>query len=156
MNFIAILVAAVSTMVIGMIWYHPKVFGNAWMKEIGMTEEQAKTGNMLKIFGFAFLFSFLIAFSLPPAVIHEFGAAQLNGGDVTNPAYLEYVAACGEKFRSFKHGALHGGMLGVFFAFPMIGMNALFEHRSFKYIFIHAGYWIVSLTIMGGIICAWK
>lgn len=156
MNFYAILVAAVVNMVVGMIWYNPKLFGNAWMQEIGMTEESAKSGNMLKIFGFSFVFAFLIAFSLPASVIHEFGAAQLNGGDVTNPAYLEYVAACGEKFRSFKHGALHGAMLGVFFVFPIIGMNGMFEHRSWKYIFIHAGYWILALTLMGGIICGWK
>jgi hypothetical protein len=156
MNFYAILVAALATMIIGMIWYNPKVFGNAWMNEIGMSEENAKSGNMLKIFGFALLFSLMLALSLPSAVIHEFGAAQLNGGDVTNAAYIEYVAACGEKFRTFKHGALHGTILGVFFALPIIGMNAMFEHRSWKYIFIHAGYFIVSLAIMGGIICAWK
>jgi hypothetical protein len=156
MNFLAILVSAVVMMIIGMIWYNPKVFGNAWMKEIGMTEESAKQGNMFKIFGFAFFFAFLIAFSLPASVIHEFGAAQLNGGDATNPAYLEYVAACGEKFRTFKHGSLHGAILGVFFALPLVGMTAMFEHRTWKYIFIHAVYFIVSLTIMGGIICAWK
>lgn len=156
MNFYAILVAALATMIIGMIWYNPKVFGNAWMNEIGMSEEKAKSGNMLKIFGFALLFSLMIALSLPGAVIHEIGAAQLNGGDFNNAAYIEYAAACGEKFRTFKHGALHGTILGVFFALPIIGMNAMFEHRSWKYIFIHAGYFIVSLAIMGGIICAWK
>ena len=156
MNFLAILVAAIAAMVIGTIWYNPKVFGTAWMNDIGMTEEQAKSGNMLKIFGFAFLFSFMIALSLPASVIHEIGAAQLNGGDATNPAFLEYLAACGEKFRSFKHGALHGAMLGVLFAFPILGITAMFEHRSWKYIFIHAGYFIVSLTVMGAIICGWK
>jgi len=120
MNFYAILVAALATMVIGMIWYNPKVFGNAWMNEIGMTEEKAKTGNMLKIFGFALLFSLMLALSLPGAVIHEVGAAQLNGGDFTNPAYIEYVQACGEKFRTFQHGALHGSMLGVFLHYQLL------------------------------------
>ena len=156
MNFLAILVAAISTMVIGMIWYNPKVFGTIWMNESGMTEEKAKTGNMIKIFGFAFLFSFMLAMSLPAAVIHEVGAIQLNGGNELDPAYLTYAEACGEKFRSFKHGALHGSILGVFFALPIIGINSMFEQRSWKYIFINAGYFIVSLAIMGGIICAWK
>ncbi len=156
MNFYAILVAAVAAMILGMIWYNPKVFGAIWMKEIGMSEEKARSGNLLKIFGFAFLFSFMLALSLPGAVIHEIGAAQLNGGDATNSAYLEYIAACGEKFRTFKHGALHGALLGMFFSLPVIGMTAMFEHRSWKYIFIHAGYFFVALAIMGGIICAWK
>ena len=31
-NFLAILVASLSTMVIGAIWYNPKVFGTIWMK----------------------------------------------------------------------------------------------------------------------------
>ncbi|SCY69909.1 Protein of unknown function [Flavobacterium caeni] len=48
-NFLAILVAALSTLPVGFIWYNPKVFGNLWMRESGMTEDKAKSGNMLKI-----------------------------------------------------------------------------------------------------------
>ena len=50
MNFLAIAAAAVSTLVVGFVWYHPKVFGTVWMREAGLTEEQLKKGNMLKIF----------------------------------------------------------------------------------------------------------
>ena len=39
-NFLAILVAAISVLAIGTIWYNPKVFGNIWMRE----------GNLSKIF----------------------------------------------------------------------------------------------------------
>ena len=45
MNFVAIIVAALIPMIIGFIWYHPKVFGNTWMQVAGMTEEKVKTGN---------------------------------------------------------------------------------------------------------------
>ena len=62
-NFLAILAAAVSALVVGFIWYSPKVFGNAWMKAADMTEEQVKGGNMAKIFGLALLFAILLAFS---------------------------------------------------------------------------------------------
>lgn len=31
-NYWAVLVATVSTMVVGSVWYTPKVFGNAWMR----------------------------------------------------------------------------------------------------------------------------
>ena len=60
MNFPAILVAGISALVVGFIWYNPKVFGGAWMKAAGMTDEQVKGGNMAKIFGLALLFCFAI------------------------------------------------------------------------------------------------
>jgi hypothetical protein len=31
----------------------------------------------------------------------------------------------------------------------------MFEKKSVKYVAINAGYWIVTLAIMGGIICQW-
>jgi hypothetical protein len=37
---------------------------------------------------------------------------------------------------------------------PVITVSALFEQRSWKYIAIHAGYWIVCLGLMGGLISA--
>ncbi len=33
MNFIALFVAAIITLFVGFIWYHPKVFGTIWMKK---------------------------------------------------------------------------------------------------------------------------
>ena len=47
-NFLAVLVAALSSFVVGFVWYNPKVFGTIWMNEVGMTEEKAKQGNMAK------------------------------------------------------------------------------------------------------------
>jgi hypothetical protein len=37
----------------------------------------------------------------------------------------------------------------------MIAINGLFERKSWKYILIHSGYWIVTLTIIGSLICGW-
>ena len=39
-NFFAVLAAALSSFVVGFIWYNPKVFGTIWMTEIGMTDKQ--------------------------------------------------------------------------------------------------------------------
>ena len=36
-NYIAVILAALSSMVVGSIWYTPKVFGNYWMKLSGTT-----------------------------------------------------------------------------------------------------------------------
>lgn len=41
-NWIAVAVAAASTVIIGFVWYHPKTFGNAWMESVGLTEERMK------------------------------------------------------------------------------------------------------------------
>ncbi|MCZ8229585.1 DUF1761 domain-containing protein [Flavobacterium sp.] len=159
MNFQSLFVAALITLLVGFIWYHPKVFGTVWMKEAGLTEEQLKTGNMLKIFGLTYLFSLFIASIEMTLTIHQIGAMGMVGGPAkvneALPSFTAFMADYGTAFRTYKHGALHGLMSGLFFAFPMIGINGLFERKSWRYILIHSGYWIVTLTIMGAIICGW-
>lgn len=157
-NFIALLLAAIVTLVVGFIWYNPKVFGTIWMKENNLTTEELRTGNMLKIFGFTYIFSVMITMTLMSLTIHQSGAVGMVGGPpmIANakPSFQAFMTDYGMAYRTFKHGALHGFISGLFFAFPVIGINGLFERKSWKYIFIHAGYWLVTLTLMGGIICA--
>jgi hypothetical protein len=157
-NFLALLVAAFSTLVVGFIWYNPKVFGTIWMKESGMTEEKMKGGNMLMIFVVSFIYAFFISFVLQYITIHQTGALGMVGGDdsIAKPSYAAFMTDYGMAFRTFKHGALHGFMAGLFLALPVIGTNALYERRSFKYTLVTGGFWIVCFMIMGGIICAWK
>ncbi|HNV31146.1 MAG TPA: DUF1761 domain-containing protein, partial [Cyclobacteriaceae bacterium] len=64
LNYLAILVAALSTFLIGGLWYSPALFGKAWMKENGFTEESMKGGNMVKIFGLAFILGLIAAVNL--------------------------------------------------------------------------------------------
>ena len=157
LNFPAILVAAVSALVVGFIWYNPKVFGTVWMKEADMTEEKIKGGNMAKIFIMAFIFAFLLAMTMMQMTIHQTGALSLVGGDASKalPSYAAFMADYGDAYRTYKHGALHGILAGIFVALPILGTNALFERKSAKYILVNSGYWIVTLGIMGAIICGW-
>lgn len=159
-NFYAVLVSSFITLLVGFIWYNPKVFGTIWMKETGMTEEKAQKSNMLKVFGLTIFYSLMLSFLLPVLVIHQFGALGMIGGPefvaTAKPSYATFLADYGTEFRTFKHGGLHGFMSGLFFALPVTAVNSLFEQKSWKYILINAGYWIVSLTLMGGIICAWE
>jgi len=157
-NFLALLGAALSTLVVGFVWYNPKVFGTIWMNETGMTEEKAKGANMAMIFGMAIVYAFFIAFILQVITIHQFGALGMVGGDPTlaKPSYAAFMADYGDNFRTYKHGAFHGFFSGLFFALPVIGTNALFERRSWKYTLVTGGFWIVCCTIMGAIICGWK
>lgn len=158
-NFLALFVAALSTLIIGFIWYNPKVFGTIWMKESGLTEEKMKGANMPAIFIMAVFFAFLIAMILQFLTIHQWGAFGMIGGGgaaEVKPSYAAFMNDYGTAFRSFKHGALHGFLAGLFLAFPMTATNALFERKSWKYTFINSGYWILCFMIMGGIICAWQ
>jgi hypothetical protein len=164
MNWLAVLVAAIIPLVVGAIYYNPKVLGNAWMNASGMTEEMIQGGNMVKIFGLTLLFSLMLASSIMPAVIHQMNVYSLFANDPTamdpgseTGAYLaDFMAKYGDNFRTFKHGAFHGFLMSLFLALPILGINSLFERRSAKYIFIHLGYWAITLTLMGAIISGWK
>ncbi len=156
MNYLAVLVAALSSFLVGFIWYNPKVFGTVWMHETGMTEEKARQSSMFKVFGLTFVFAFMLAFFMPTLVIHQIGALQLAGGNEKDAAFLAYMDVHGHMYRSFGHGALHGLFTALFVVVPVIATNSLFEQKSFKYAAITSGYWIVVMTIMGAIICGWK
>ncbi len=156
-NFVALLVAAFSTLVVGFIWYNPKVFGGIWIRETGINFEGEKSPNMAVTLGLSFLYAFFIAFTLQFMVIHQFSAMGMVGGDPTlaKPSYAAFMADYGTTFRTFKHGMLHGFFAGLFFALPVIGTSALYEKRSWKYTLVAGGFWVVCCMIMGGIICAW-
>ncbi|RZN84475.1 MAG: DUF1761 domain-containing protein [Winogradskyella sp.] len=157
-NPIAIPIAAIAALVIGALWYNPKIgFGNLWMRESGMTEEKMKSGKMAVIFGLSLVFAALLALLLMQFTNHQWGAFGMIGGDPAAdgvlPSFEAFMADYGTAFRTFKHGALHGTIFGVLGALPIIGTIALFERKSAKYIFVNAGYWILTLAVMGAILC---
>ncbi len=127
------------------------------MKETGLNEEKMKGANVGVIFGLTFVFSFFVAFVLQFITIHQFGALGMVGGDATlaKPSFSEFMKDYGMVFRSFGHGALHSSMTAFFLIFPVLAINAMFERKSWKYIFINFGFWLITLTIMGGIVCGW-
>lgn len=161
-NFMIILVAALVPMVLGFIWYNPKVFGTAWKTAAGTTEIKMKGGHSALVFGLSFFLSLLLAFSLQFMVIHQWSIYSVlaNEPGITDPTsevsmmIQDFMAKYGTNFRTFKHGALHGTIAGIMIALPILGTNAMFEGKGFKYIAVNCGYWIVCLALMGGIICA--
>ncbi|OAD46566.1 DUF1761 domain-containing protein [Polaribacter atrinae] len=160
-NIYIFLLAALVPLFIGFVWYGP-LFGNIWMKEMGFTKESLAGKNMILTFIFCYIFSFFIAFLLQSLVIHqggvfstmlESGSMELQGETL---AYFEdFMTKYGNNYRTFKHGVLHGVLTGVFFVSPILSIIAMFERKSVKYVAINAGYWMVTLAIMGGIICEW-
>ena len=128
LNWLAIIVAAVSAFILGGFWYSPVLFGKRWMQETGITEEAAKKSNQYKIFSIAFLLSIAAAFFL----------AIFIGGE-----------------SDALSGALKGLMAGVGWVATFFGITYLFEFRSLAHFLINAGYSILTLTLMGLIIGAW-
>jgi hypothetical protein len=159
-NYAIVFSTAIIPMLIGFVWYHPALLGKAWMQSAGISEEQLKGSNMAVIFGFCILFSLMLCTMLPLLVIHQSGMMSMMMGEpgipdspMTNPDYKMMMEKYGHNFRSFKHGVFHGILSALFFALPILGIQALFERRGAKYIFIHLGYWVITLALMGGIVC---
>lgn len=128
-NWLAVLVAALSTFLIGGLWYSPAVFGKAWMKENGFTEESMKGSNMVKIFGLAFILGLIASVNL-----------------------AMFLGPTGDA----SMGAFYGFLAGFGWVATFVGTHYLFERKSFKLFLINAGYSVVSLTVMGTILGAWK
>jgi hypothetical protein len=129
MNIWAVLVAALSTFLIGGLWYSPAVFGKAWMRENNLSEEELKKSNTAKIFFIAFILAIIAAINL----------AMFMGPE-----------------DKLAMGALWGFLAGFGWVATFVGTHYLFERKSFTLFLINAGYSIVSLTLMGVILAAWK
>lgn len=149
-------------MIIGFIWYNPKLLGEVWAREARVSEEMMKSSNIPMVYGISFLLSVMLAFSLAPVVIHQLGVMSMLEGAMrpTSPNHEEakatfdqLMATYGTAHRHFGHGALHGAIAAIFLVFPILGTNALFERKSWKYIWLNVGYWTITLAIMGGIVC---
>jgi len=154
-----IFVAALIPFLLGALWYGP-LFGKSWMKVNDFTEEYLKKGNMAIIFGVSYLFCVMFSFMMSSFAIHQTSIYGLmmpevsEAGSIIQADISDFMNKYGNRHRTFSHGAVHGLFLAIFIALPMIGVNALFERRSWKYIMIHWGYWAVSSMLIGGLLCA--
>ncbi len=117
---------------------------------------------MMLVFLFTYVFSFFLSIALHMISIHQFALSALLQPELNyidneglTAAVNTVAEIAGDKFRTFRHGAVHGLIYGIMVALPVLGINALFEGKGWKYILINAGYWVVCLSIMGGIICQW-
>ncbi len=128
-NWLAVLVAGISAFVVGGIWYSPGLFGNIWMRDNALTEDEIKRGNKGKIFGFTLIFSLVMSANL--AMFLNDAKTDLTWG-------------------------LTAGFLAGIWTFCAIAIHSLFELKSWRLIFINGGYSLVALTLMGGIIGVWR
>ena len=94
-NLIGVLVAAVTSMLFGMIWYSPKVFGKRWMNLAGISKRKAKEakekGMALNMF-FAFVSQIVTAGVLSVFLLYAGAASILASLLVAFLLWLGFVA----------------------------------------------------------------
>jgi hypothetical protein len=125
-NYLAVFVAALSSFLIGGLWYSPILFARAWMREAGLEEARLRQ-RVGAVFAGAFVLSVVIALNL----------ALFLGKDA-----------------SIAWGAGAGALAGIGWAAASLATVFLFERRSTILIVIDGGYLAVSYTAMGAIIAA--
>jgi hypothetical protein len=126
-NYIAVLLAALSAFVLGGIWYSA-IFGQKWMALTGQSEEVLKSGNPIVIFGLSFVLNLIQAFVLAMFI----GSMPL------------------------QYAALAGLSVGLCWVATGLGVNYLFERRPLGLWFINGGYFVLQFTAMGAIIGAFN
>jgi hypothetical protein len=129
-NHLAVIVAAISTFLLGGLWYSPILFGNAWQQENKLADEAIKSSNKARIFGLSFIFSLIMSYNL---------------------AFF-----LGDPSIDLLMGALYGFLTGFGWVAMGIFIVGMFELKTWRYLWINGGYFIAAFTIMGAILGAWK
>lgn len=131
-NYLAVLLAAVSSMVVESIWYAPKVFGNVWIKLTGRTMKQVEQED-----------------SGPAKYLYVFIASLFT-------AYvLAHVTFLSNQF--FDNDFLSASVSTAFWVW--LGFTAarmfthdIFENRRKKLTILNLAHELVTLLVMGLII----
>lgn len=131
-NYLAVIVAAIASFVVGFIWYHTSVFGKTWMKLVGLTKKdlkKAKKQGMGKTMSIAFIAQLVMAYVLAYAI--KFTQAT-----------------------TIKAAATIGFWLWLGFIAPVLLSTVLWEKKPVKLYLINAAHWLVALAVMAGVL-AW-
>ncbi|QUI68556.1 DUF1761 domain-containing protein [Pseudoalteromonas sp. M8] len=121
LNLWAIILAALSSFMLGGIWYSPMLFQKTWMEGCGLTELDLQTSDPKMTFGVAFLLSLLSA---------VFMAVMLD-------LSLSLLAATGV-----------GLGVGGFFVACSLGISYIFEQRPMKLFLVNGGYHVLQFTLI--------
>jgi hypothetical protein len=105
-NYLAILAAAVSSMIVGAVWYAKSVFGKEWMKLARVDEDKAKDWSVFALV-VAFVSSLVMAFVLAHVTFlsnYFFKGSYLEDALMTGLwAWIGF-----QGFRIFMHDAFEG------------------------------------------------
>lgn len=137
-NYLAVLVAAILSMVLGSLWYGP-IFGKTWTKMMGwskadMEKGAADKGRMMKAYGSQAVGSLLMAFVLAHALV--FAEAYLNESGVSA-------------------GIQTGFWNWIGFIAPVTLTGVLWEGKPWKLWLLNNGYNLLALCSMGVLLSLW-
>lgn len=131
LNWWAVIVATLSSFVVGFVWYHKKVFGAQWMKLVGLSEEKVNSSEgMTKTFTLTGIASFLSAILLAMFMI----ALDING---------------------FLGGLFFGAVVGAVFRLGTHVIHNGFRSQSDALTAIDGAHDIVALAVAGAILGMW-
>ena len=129
-NYLAVVVATLASMVLGMIWYAPFVFGKQWMRLVELTGKDTKDNRGASM------------------VLMLLGALVAS---YTMANFIGFVHA-----QTISDGIRLGVWVGIGFVFTAAMGETIFSQRSPKLLAITAGYQIVNLMMIGAILAAWQ
>lgn len=129
-NYLAVLVAALSTFILGGLWYSPMLFGKAWMRANNFAEADLQSFSKARMFGWSLVFSLVMALNL----------AMFLAGPTTDVTW----------------GMAAGALAGVGWVAMAIAIIGVFENKSWIYLLINGGYMVLAFIVMGAIIGAWR
>ncbi len=136
LNLLAILVGAISTVVVGFLWYSPILFAKPWMREMGYDlNDKVKVKEMQKSAGPAYFAAFIAS------LVSAFILALF--------------------FHEMHVQSIHFGLLVAFhvwlgFVATVQLTGALFMKQSMKLFGINTGYQLACYLVMGAILSAWR
>ena len=128
-NYLAVLVSALSSFVIGLLWYS-FIFRKKWMKLNGFTEDMASEETM----------------TMPVILITNYLATVLAAF-----ALALFLGDNGD----MRFGIFAGFMIAVFWIATNRLNDVLYERKPFGLFLINSGYNLVIYIIMGAILGAW-
>ena len=121
-NWIAVALCALSSLVLGAVWYSPPLFAKVWQSAVGLSDEQLKAGNVGIIFGLTYVLSFIAA-----AVFAMFLGKEMTLGAATAAGFSA----------------------GLCWVAASYGITYLFEHRPLKLWLVNGGYHTLQFTLFG-------
>ncbi|MEJ5263144.1 MAG: DUF1761 domain-containing protein [Ignavibacterium sp.] len=130
-NYLAVILCGIISMVIGAIWYGP-VFGKLWMKQYGFTEEDLrKDFNPAKTYGLAVIGHIVMALVLAYMISLTNAQSIEDGFRISVSCWLGFIAAT-------------------------MFINGLFARKTFTLFFIDSGYQLVNMIVFGIILISWR
>ena len=128
-NLLAVLAAAVSTFLLGGLWYSKALFGATWARESGDMRKAGEGGHPARVFGVSFAFALVAAFAYAIVV----PAPTVPG-----------------------QAAMFGLIVGAGIVAASFGINYQFANRGATLWLIDGGYHAVQFLIYGLILGLWR